>query len=60
VQRFKSSSFAGADRKPRREYPPEVEKVRDRCYDFLNIYAEKFGENIDFFAWITGRFFSKL
>jgi hypothetical protein len=23
--------------------------IRDRCYDFLNIYAENFGENIRIF-----------
>jgi hypothetical protein len=31
-------------------------KIRDRCYDFKNIFAEKFGENIGVFSQTTASF----
>jgi hypothetical protein len=31
----------------------------DRCYYYLNIFAEKFGENIGVFAETTASFFTK-
>jgi hypothetical protein len=32
-------------------------QTRDRCYDFLNIFAEKFSENVGVFAQTTASFF---
>jgi hypothetical protein len=41
--------------------PASALTTRDRCYDFSkNIFAEKFGENIGFFAQTTDSFCKNL
>ena len=43
VQRFKSSSCAAADKKPRHDYPPEVKQVSQDFATFLKSHLEMTG-----------------
>jgi hypothetical protein len=40
--------------------PPSGRKIWDRCYDFLKIFAEKFGEKSGVFAQNKGKLCKKL
>jgi hypothetical protein len=52
--------WANVKRRSQRPLDSHARVTRDRCYDFLNIFAEKFSENIGVFLLKTKLNYAKI